>query len=120
MCGDVRVCMCGDVRVCMCDDVRVCMCDDVRVCMCDDVRVCMCGDVRVCMCGDMRVCMCGDVRVCSVYTHTKSTSPDPSKVGGACHMKLWTDTGSLLLWVTVPCGEGGGGTGGVVIAQINT
>ena len=35
-------------------------------------------------------------------------------------MKLWTDTGSLLLWVTVPCGEGGGGAGGVVIAQINT
>ena len=52
--------------------------------------------------------------------HTKSTSPDPSKVGGACHMKLWTDTGSLLLWVTVPCGEGGGGAGGVVIDKINT
>ena len=22
-------------------------------------------------------------------------------------MKLWTDTGSLVLWVTVPCGEDG-------------
>ena len=92
--------MFGDVRVCMCGDVRLCMCGDVRLCMCGDVRLCMCGDVRVYMCG----CTC-------VYTHTKSTSPDPSKVGGACHMKLWTDTGSLLLWVTVPCGGGGAGVG---------
>ena len=27
-------------------------------------------------------------------------------------MKLWTDTGSLVLWVTVPCGEDGEEEGG--------
>ena len=39
-------------------------------------------------------------------SYTKSTSPDPTEVEGACHIKLCTDTGSLVLWITVPCGEG--------------